>query len=195
MITRISGGRHRGRSIKSPKSSGLRPTTERVRAAMFSIIGPEAVEGKCVLDLYAGTGALGIDALSRGATWVDFVDRDRRLCRALKDTLVQFSFDQQSCVYPGNVRTTLPKLEKTYDLLFVDPPYKSSESINLLDEFELFGLINDDATIIFEYQSNLAPARPTGRYSSLAKRQYGDTSIVIFRAGATNAKSNISRNL
>ena len=84
VTTRISGGIHRGRPLKTPSAPGLRPTSERVRAALFSIIGPEAVESKRVADLYAGTGALGLDALSRGAAWVSFVERNGRLCATLR---------------------------------------------------------------------------------------------------------------
>lgn len=74
MTTRITGGAMRGRRLRSTKSAGLRPTPERVRSAIFSIVGAEAVESARVLDLYAGTGALGFEALSRGASWCDFVE-------------------------------------------------------------------------------------------------------------------------
>ena len=80
MATRITGGILRGRVLRSPAVAGLRPTSERVRAALFSIIGSDAVEGKRVVDLYAGTGALGMDALSRGAEHVDFVEQSSEDC-------------------------------------------------------------------------------------------------------------------
>ena len=195
MTTRISGGQYRGRSIKAPTFGGLRPTSERVRAAVFSIIGPNAVEGKRVLDLYAGTGALGIDALSRGAAWVDFVERDGRMCRAIRGLLRQLSMNDRARVYTGQVRKVLPRLKGGYDLVFADPPYDSSELVGLLDELELPGLVADDATIVFEYRSNSEPVRPTGKFSRITDRKYGDTSVTIMGAGTTDAESNLSRNI
>ena len=195
MTTRISGGEHKGRSIKAPTFAGLRPTSERVRAAVFSIIGPNAVEGRRVLDLYAGTGALGIDALSRGAAWVDFVERDGRLCRAIRGLLRQLSLDERARVHTGQVRKALPRLEGNYDLVFADPPYESGELVNLLDELELPGLLADEATIVFEYRSNAEPVRPTGRFSRITDRKYGDTSVTIMGAGTTDAESNLSGNI
>ena len=89
MSTRITGGSERGRRLRSTKGAGLRPTSERVRAAIFSTIGHDAVDGTRVLDLYAGTGALGIEALSRGAAWADFVEVDTRRCQDIRETLRQ----------------------------------------------------------------------------------------------------------
>ena len=195
MTTRISGGQHRGRSIKAPTFGGLRPTSERVRAAVFSIIGPDAVEGKRVLDLYAGTGALGIDALSRGAAWVDFVERDGRMCRAIRGLLKQLSMDESARVHTGQVRKVLPRLEGGYDLVFADPPYESGELVNLLDDLEAPGLVADEATVVFEYRSNSGPIEPTGRFSHISDRKYGDTLVTITKAGPTDAKSSLSRNI
>ena len=195
MTTRISGGQHRGRSIKAPTFGGLRPTSERVRAALFSIIGPDAVEGKRVLDLYAGTGALGIDALSRGASWVDFVERDRRTCGAIRGLLRQLSMIGNAGVHTGQVRKVLPRLEGSYDLIFADPPYESGELVNLLDELDMSKLVADEATVVFEYRSNAEPIKPTGRFSHITDRKYGDTLVTIMRAGATDAKSSLSRNI
>jgi len=195
VTTRISGGQHKGRSIKAPTFAGLRPTSERVRAAVFSIIGPDAVEGRRVLDLYAGTGAMGIDALSRGAAWVDFVERDGRMCRAIRGLLRQLSLDERAHVHTGRVRRVLPRLEGGYDLVFADPPYESGELVNLLDELESPGLVNDGATIVFEYRSNSEQVKPTGKFSRITDRKYGDTSVIIMGAGATDADSNLSRNI
>lgn len=195
MTTRISGGEHRGRLIKAPTFGGMRPTSERVRAAVFSIIGADAVEGMRVLDLYAGTGALGIDALSRGAAWVDFVERDGRMCRAIRALLRQLSLDEKARVYTGQVRKTLPRLEGAYDLIFADPPYESGELVGLLDDLESPGLIGDGTTVIFEYRSNSEPIRPTGRFSRVTDRKYGDTSVTIMKAGTKDAESSLSGNI
>ena len=87
MTTRLTGGSERGRLIRASRSSGLRPTSERVRAAVFSMIGRGAVESMDALDLYAGSGAMGIEALSRGAGRVDFIERDTGRCRDIRANL------------------------------------------------------------------------------------------------------------
>ncbi|MCH7626588.1 MAG: RsmD family RNA methyltransferase, partial [Chloroflexi bacterium] len=110
MTLRITGGELRGRRLKSAHGSGLRPTSERVRGAMFSIIGRDAVEGARVLDLYAGTGALGIEALSRGAAWADFVESGRGRCREIRDRLRELGLDDRSRVYAGRTLKVLGTL-------------------------------------------------------------------------------------
>jgi 16S rRNA (guanine966-N2)-methyltransferase len=195
VTTRISGGQHRGRSIKTPTFGGLRPTSERVRAAVFSIIGPDAVEGKRVLDLYAGTGALGIDALSRGAACADFVERDGRMRKAIRGILAQLAMKGNARVHSGQVKKVLHRLEGPYDLVFADPPYESGELIGLLDDLESLNLVADEATIIFEYSSKAELIEPTGRFSHITDRRYGDTLITIMEAGTTDAKSSLSRNI
>ena len=147
------------------------------------------------MDLYAGTGAMGIDALSRGAVWADFVERDGRMCQAIRGLLRQFALKACARVHMGQVRRVLPRLDGGYDVIFADPPYGSGELLNLLDELELAGLVNQNATVIFEYRSNAEPVRPTGRFSHFIDRRYGDTVITILKAGATDAHSNLSGNI
>ena len=195
MTLRITGGELRGRRLKSAHGSGLRPTSERVRGAIVSIIGRDAVEGARVLDLYAGTGALGIEALSRGAAWADFVESGRDRCREIRDRLRELGLDDRGRVYASRTLKVLGTLSTAYDLVFADPPYESGELVNLLDELELPGLLADEATIVFEYRSNAEPVRPTGRFSRITDRKYGDTSVTIMGAGTTDAESNLSGNI
>ena len=143
VTTRISGGIHRGRTLRTPSVAGLRPTSERVRAALFSIIGPEAVEGKRVADLYAGTGALGLDALSRGAEWVSFVERNGRLCSAIREQLRLLGLDAQARVHRGSVLRVVESLTGGHDLIMADPPYDSSELGQLVEALQSPQLLND----------------------------------------------------
>ena len=107
---RITGGALRGRTLRAPRVTGLRPTADVVRAAIFAILGPEIVEGARVLDLYAGTGAMGIEALSRRAAWADFVEANGRLARGLRDNLRRLSVEERSRVYGARVEATLAHL-------------------------------------------------------------------------------------
>ena len=183
MTTRISGGVYRGRTLRTPRASGLRPTSERVRAALFSIIGTEAVEGKRVADLYAGTGALGLEALSRGAAWVSFVERNGRLCSAIRDHLELLGLGCQAEARRGSVLRTIESLPGGYDLVMADPPYDSDELADLVDALQSPRLLNTGGLVVLEHRSDSEEEYTFGRFSLRASRTYGDTGITILTAG------------
>ena len=116
---RVVAGEHRGRRLAAPRGSGTRPTADRVREAIFSILGP--VEGLRVLDLFAGSGALGIEALSRGAASAVFVDRDRRAVAAVRANLSSLGIE--ASVVEREVAAYLRAGPGPFDLVFADPPY------------------------------------------------------------------------
>jgi 16S rRNA (guanine966-N2)-methyltransferase len=116
---RIIGGEHRGRRIVAPKGTKTRPTSDRVRENMFNLIGP--VDDAAVLDLYAGSGALGLEALSRGASSCTFVDSDREACRTINANLD--TLRERGIVLCQDVARTLAAERRTYDLILCDPPY------------------------------------------------------------------------
>ena len=186
MTTRISGGVHRGRTLRTPAASGLRPTSERVRAALFSIIGAEAVEGKRVADLYAGAGTLGLEALSRGAAWVSFVERNGRLCSAIRGHLGALGLDSQAEVRRGAVLRTVESLPGGYDLVMADPPYDSDELAELVEALQSPRLMNAGGLAVLEHRSDDEAEYAFGRFSLRASRTYGDTGITILTAGDVN---------
>jgi 16S rRNA (guanine966-N2)-methyltransferase len=116
---RIIGGEHRGRRIVAPKGTRTRPTSDRVRENAFNLIGP--VDDASVLDLYAGSGALGLEALSRGAASCVFVDSDREACRTINANLDTLRL--HATVLCQDVTRTLAAERRTYDLVLCDPPY------------------------------------------------------------------------
>ena len=186
MTTRISGGIHRGRTLRTPSVSGLRPTSERVRAALYSIIGPEAVEGKRVADLYAGTGALGLDALSRGAEWVSFVERNGRLCSAIREQLRLLGLDAQARVHRGSVLRVVESLTGGHDLIMADPPYDSSELDQLVEALQSPQLLKAGGLLVLEHRADDKEEYAVGRFSLKTSRTYGDTGITILTAGVAN---------
>ena len=186
VTTRISGGIHRGRTLRTPSVAGLRPTSERVRAALFSIIGPEAVEGKRVADLYAGTGALGLDALSRGAEWVSFVERNGRLCSTIREQLRLLEMDAQARVHRGAVLRVVEALPGGYDLVMADPPYDSSELADLVEALQSPRLLNTGGLLVLEHRADNKEEYAVGRFSLKTSRTYGDTGITILTAGVVN---------
>ena len=184
MVTRITGGVLRGRVLRSPPAGGLRPTSERVRAALFSILGPNAVEGKRVADLYAGTGALGLDALSRGAEHADFVEQSARLCSAIRSQLREWSLEGRGTVYGGRVLSRIELLPGGYDLVMADPPYDSNEFTRLIDRLQSEELVKIGGTVILEHRSDDSGDYSRGRFTSRTQRVYGDTMITVLSAGA-----------
>ena len=190
MTTRITGGTHRGRRLRVPTARGLRPTSERVRAALFSVLGPDAVAGKRVADLYAGTGAIGLDALSRGAERVDFVERNGRLCAALTARLREWSLSDRAKVYRASVLTALDTRIGGqlggYDLVIADPPYRQSaagELDALLERLQSARLVNPGGLVVLEHGASLRTGEfPSGRFALETTRTYGDAAITVLSA-------------
>lgn len=183
MTTRLTGGSHRGRLLRASRSAGLRPTSERVRAAVFSMIGPGAVEATGVLDLYAGTGALGIEALSRGAGSVDFVESDAGRCRDIRGNLEALGLANRGKVHVGRVERVLARLDGSFGLVLMDPPYGADpwdEVMTQLDEGEM---LEQEAIVLAEHSSRLELAQAYGRLTRARSRRYGDTSVSVYSLG------------
>ena len=153
---------------------------------MFSIIGPEAVEGKRVADLYAGTGALGLDALSRGAKWVSFVEKNGRLCSAIREQLRLLDMDGQARVHRGPVLQVVGSLTCGHDLIIADPPYDSGELGELVEVLQCPRILNAGGLLVLEHRSDNEEEYAVGRFSLRTSRMYGDTGITILTAGVVN---------
>ena len=187
MGTRITGGRERGRRVRSTSKSGLRPTTERVRAAIFSMIGPDAVGEARVLDLYAGTGALGIEALSRGASWADFVEMHAGRCKDIRESLSQMDLADQAHVFRMKVERALDALRGGYDLVLVDPPYDTEPWEQVMERLQSARLLNEGALVIVEHYRASKLAERYGGLLRRTQRRHGDTSVSIYRFGGAVA--------
>ena len=179
---RITGGFHRGRRLRTPKAMGLRPTTERVRGAIFSILGQGACRGARVLDLYAGTGVLGIEALSRDASWTDFVEVDGKLVRHIRDNLREMSLAEKSRVYRAKVESVLGRLVRGYDLVFADPPYRVNVWEQLMGTVGKLGFVNEGGIVVLEYRFGTGLSETYGVLTQETNRRYGDTAIAVYRA-------------
>ena len=185
MSVRISGGSHRGRLIRTDRERGLRPTSERVRGALFSILGRSAIEGMRVLDLYAGTGALGIEALSRGAAWADFVESEVRRCRQLTRNLGDLDLDKRSRVLCGRVERMLGGMSGEYGLVMADPPYQAAPWQTVLSRLSERGLVADGGVVVAEHRSGQPLEAGYGNLRRVDSRRYGDTSITFYKVGET----------
>lgn len=131
---RIIAGLYKGRRLHTPVWSGLRPTSDKLRETLFNILAPR-IGGARVLDAYAGTGAVGLEALSRGAADVVFIERDRRATALIRRNLAQCGVEQGYTIHCGKVEDVLRRFENGagFDLIFLDPPYDHPPTIDVLD--------------------------------------------------------------
>lgn len=181
LTLRITGGVHRGRRLRLPRSAQLRPTADRVRSAVFSILGAQALREAQVLDLYAGSGVLGLEALSRGAAYALFIEADARRCRSIREALATLALTARGSVRNGRVERVLDTLAGKYGLVFADPPYAQSDWQPLMRRLNRGGLLANDAIVVAEHRRETALADEYGALALLTRRQYGDTAISIYR--------------
>ena len=181
---RVAGGVVRGHRLKGAVTPGVRPTSERARAAIFNVIPPWVLENARVLDLFAGTGSLGIEALSRGAAWADFVERNRRQHQALLANLESTGFRQQSQAYCADVARIMGNLPGPYQLVLLDPPYK----METLDQFMASlgntpGLVDGGGMVVVGHSRHVSLAREYGELALESNRRYGDNLVDFYRRG------------
>ncbi len=174
---RITGGEARGTPLAEPRGVRLRPTTGLVREALFNILVAK-VSGARVLDLFAGTGALGIEALSRGAASAVFVERDREACQTILRNLAAAGYGDRGTVVRGRLPNALRWLEGTFDIILLDPPYGSPEAEETLAEVRR--LLAPGGVVVYEHASRYnPPGRPTG-LALVDARTYGDTTLSFY---------------
>ena len=169
---RIVAGEFRGRRLAAPRGARTRPTADRVREALFSMLGD--VSGARVLDLYAGSGALGIEALSRGAGSAVFVDRDPHAVAAIERNLESLGLEQE--VLRQDAVRFLARAERTFDLVFCDPPYDSASRLAGPLAQGLPALTSEQARIVTESDKRNPLELP---FPLITERTYGDTRIAI----------------
>lgn len=177
---RIIGGRHKGRRLKAPKGKNTRPTSDAIREAVFNTLShwdPSPIEGAIVLDLFAGTGALGLEALSRGARHVTFVDSDRDAAATIRENICLLGEEHNSRLITGDARR-LPATSQSADLIFLDPPY----GLGLLNDAVQSAAKNHwvGANSLFVMEMAVTDeALPPDDPSVMWARTYGQTKIVI----------------
>jgi 16S rRNA (guanine966-N2)-methyltransferase len=177
-VLRIIAGRHRGRRLKFPAGIDIRPTPDRVRETLFNWLQPR-IEGARVLDLFAGSGALGLEALSRGAAHVTFVERDRRACAAIED-VARVWRESEFRVVTGDALACLANAsEVAYDIVFLDPPYESELTVPAAAALAR-GWLAPDARVYLERRARAAlPDLPVG-WRELRAGRAGEVGYHLF---------------
>ncbi|MGQ4536736.1 16S rRNA (guanine(966)-N(2))-methyltransferase RsmD [Dermabacteraceae bacterium P13264] len=193
-MPRVIAGTLKSRVIPAPKSSATRPTSDRVREAVFSrLAGWGVLEDARVLDLYAGSGALGIEAISRGAQHATFIESHPATARLIGKTLRDLGVAQKSRVLATKAQGAAARLEGQYDLLLLDPPYPvaSSEVSELLAQLAANGRVAADATVVVERSRRSEPVTWPAPYSEIDVSHYGETSIYYASTPEADAETNL----
>jgi 16S rRNA (guanine966-N2)-methyltransferase len=182
---RVVGGRLRGRSLASPKTNVIRPTADRLRESLFNILVhayDDPIAGARVLDLFAGTGALGIEAVSRGAAFVLFVDDGAEARALLRENVATLGLGGTSKVFRRDATSLGPAHPiEPFSLVFLDPPYGKGFAEKALASAKSGGWLAPDALIVVEEAAKSVFVVPDG-FTELERRRYDDTEFVILRA-------------
>ncbi len=178
---RVIAGRAKGHRLAGPRTGATRPTSDLVRGAIFSALESMGAELTRVLDLYAGSGALGIEALSRGARWCDFVEKDGRACASIRENLTKTRFDGQAKVHCVAVERAASRLEGPYTLVLADPPYAHAGA-EALERLAQSGLVAVGKTVlVLEHGSREEAPERLGGLSQVKALRHGDSAVSIYR--------------
>ena len=184
---RVIAGSFGGRRLAAPEGERTRPTPDRVREALFSALesqlgGPGSLEGAEVLDLYAGSGALGLEALSRGARRAVFVEREKRALACVRDNVRALDVADRAEIRPGAASVNLAAMsrsERRFDVVFVDPPFESPDGERSLHDLGASTLLREGGVIVYEHPAARgAPAVPG--LSAVRTRRYGTVALTTY---------------
>ncbi|MBO4897295.1 MAG: 16S rRNA (guanine(966)-N(2))-methyltransferase RsmD [Clostridia bacterium] len=176
---RVISGTARGRKLISPEGMETRPTSDRVKESVFNIISPD-IRGAHVLDLFAGSGALGIEALSRGAETAVFVENSFTAQKVLKKNIELTHFEDRCEVFEVGFEKFLNSASEKFDIVFLDPPYKSGYYEKALGLLLALELLSDDGIVVAEYEYGQSLPIVSG-FVVLKDRKYGKTSVAVLK--------------
>jgi 16S rRNA (guanine966-N2)-methyltransferase len=177
---RVVGGDFRGRTLRAVPGRSTRPTADRVRQSLFDLLG-QRCDGLRILDLYAGTGALSLEALSRGAAHATLVEQDAKAVQVIERNASELGCADRCTLVRGEVARSLPRIEGPFDLVFSDPPYALRAAQDTLDALARLGLVAPQGRVVLERdRREPAPVAPEGFELDQEKR-YGDTAVLIAR--------------
>ncbi|MEI4790916.1 16S rRNA (guanine(966)-N(2))-methyltransferase RsmD [Bacillus sp. FJAT-53060] len=186
---RVISGTRKRRTLKAVPGQSTRPTTDKVKESIFNMIGPY-FDGGWALDLFAGSGGLGIEALSRGFDHCIFIDRDMKAIQTIKENLSQLLLMDQSEVFQNDAQRALAAIVKrgeSFQAIFLDPPYQDQKLKALLDMIDEHSLLADDGVIVCEHDKDVMLPNETGQLHISRQELYRLTGITIYRKRGNEA--------
>ena len=178
---RVIAGKAKGHQLRVPKRAATRPATDLVRGAIFSILEAGTSNWSQVLDLFSGSGALGIEALSRGAGWVDFVEHEPRCCDIISQNLERTKLAAQAHIYCCGVAKAISFLDKEYDIILMDPPYSSSSIGSLVTQLGTSKLVGKNTIVVVTHSSRLPLDSTYATLNLIKERRHGDSCIAVYQ--------------
>lgn len=177
---RVISGKLKGRVLKGYNIEGTRPTMDRVKESLFASI-QDYIDDAIVLDLFAGSGNLGIEAISNGANICYFIDNNKECIKVINDNINAFKINEQSVVLNKDYKDALNYFKNNikFDIIFIDPPYKYNIKKELLDIILSNNLLNDNGIIVFEYSND--EDIDNNNFNLLKSKKYGDKYISIYK--------------
>ncbi|MDP2917532.1 MAG: 16S rRNA (guanine(966)-N(2))-methyltransferase RsmD [Dehalococcoidia bacterium] len=177
---RVIAGIARGHTIKAPARAATRPATDLVRGAIFSILENMTDDWSLVLDLFSGSGAMGIEALSRGAGWVDFVEHEPRCCAIIKQNLAKTRLSEHAHVYCTSVTRAIDFLDKEYNIIITDPPYALATIGDIISKLANSRLVGKDTIVVVTHSPHLELSQSYPPLTMVKERRHGDSIIAIY---------------
>lgn len=177
---RIITGDYRGRKLETPIGYDVRPTTDKVKEAIFNLLQNDIYDSICV-DLFAGTGSLGLEALSRGARRCYFCDNARASLNLIKNNIKTCGAGEKSIVLAGDYTKTLTRIKEKADIFFLDPPYAAGLYEKCLEQIETLDLLNEEGIIIAEHGKYDEVPEQVGRLIKVKERRYGKILVSIYQ--------------
>lgn len=180
---RVISGKARGLKLDTPKNLDVRPTTDRVKESLFNIINPYIRESN-ILDLFAGTGSLGIECLSRGAKNCVFVDKSKDSIGIVKSNVKKARVDNESTILNIDFKDAVKRLSvqnQKFDVIFMDPPYYENMFIDCLKSIDELNLLKEDGLIVVEHDTKDLFDDSIGRLYKSREKKYGNTTITFYK--------------
>ena len=181
---RVITGKAKGHHLKFPTGTKTRPVTDLVRGAIFSILENTVEDWSLVLDLFSGSGALGIEALSRGADWVDFVESEPKCCDIIRENLEKTKLSAQAHIYCTNAFKALAFLNKEYNIILMDPPYSNASTGDFITQLASSGLVGAKTTVMVTHSSRLPLNQTYASLNLIKEHRHGDSCISFFQKEA-----------
>ncbi len=179
---RVIAGKYRGRRLRAPHGQDVRPTSDRLRETLFNIIAPQ-IEGSRFLDICAGSGAVGIEALSRGAASVTFIDSSRRACAVIESNLAALAVTSNATIINRDAVAALKRMsgdEAKFDIIFFDPPYASEIYSQVMRELAAGHLLAPDALVITEHRAKSPPEAVYGGLKIYREVKQGESALAFY---------------
>jgi 16S rRNA (guanine966-N2)-methyltransferase len=179
---RVVSGTCKGRALKAVPGNSTRPTTDKVKEAIFNMIGPY-FDGGIALDLFAGSGGLGIEALSRGLDKAIFIDRDSKAIQTIRENINTCQLGEKSEVYRNDADRAIKALVKrgiSFDYIFLDPPYKLQQLVTLMEKMDEQKLVHNGTKIVCEHSHEVKLPASFGGLTRVKHEEYGIIAITIY---------------